>query len=243
MDAFIITTPAISHFFFKKIIKTNKPIIIEKPLIQNFKEYENLKVMKKKFSKKKILINHSDLYSSGFLNINTYLKKIGPIKEVVMKFGKYQRKYQSESPYFDWLPHPIAIYCYLFGKPSKVKIKKNEKFKKNNYKFQDLHFLLERKNIKAKIHFSNNFKKPYRIVKIIGTKGSIIYNGYIKNHLFFLKNNKRININGNIKKTPIRNLLDKFSDIILEKNKFKNDIMLSFNVMETLFKIQRKLSS
>ena len=47
-----------------------------------------------------------------------------------MKFGKYQRKYQSESPYFDWLPHPIAIYCYLFGKPSKVKIKKNEVFKK-----------------------------------------------------------------------------------------------------------------
>ena len=65
-----------------------------------------------------------------------------------MKFGKYQRKYQSESPYFDWLPHPIAIYCYLFGKPSKVKIKKKMRYlKKNNYKFQDLHFLLERKKI------------------------------------------------------------------------------------------------
>ena len=120
MDAFIITTTYnFSFFLFKKIIKTNKPIIIEKPLIQNFNEYENLKAMKKNFQKKKILVNHSDLYSSGFLNINTYLKIIGPIKEVVMKFGKYQRKYQSESPYFDWLPHPIAIYCYLFGKPSK----------------------------------------------------------------------------------------------------------------------------
>ena len=57
MDAFIITTPAISHFFYlKKIIKTNKPIIIEKPLIQNFNEYENLKAMKKIFKKKYLLI-------------------------------------------------------------------------------------------------------------------------------------------------------------------------------------------
>ena len=61
------------------------------------------------------------------------------------------------------------------------------RYLKNNYKFQDLHFLLERKNIKAKIHFSNNFKKNHRIVKIIGAKGSIIYNGYSKNHLFFKK--------------------------------------------------------
>ena len=241
IDGYIIASPVETHYLYlKKILKINKPIIVEKPLVASYSEFRKLLKLKNFIKKKKILVNHSDLYSSEFNNIKLFLKSIGKINKVDMIFGKHQKNYKKSLPYFDWLPHPIAIFCFLFGKPNKINIEKNKIKKKNNCNFQDLHLSLVRQNIKANINFSNNFKLPRRLVKIIGSKGTIIYNGYGKNKLSILKNDKKKIVYKDSKYTPITNILKKFSKLI-ENKKNKNDVLLSLNVMERLLKIKKNI--
>ena len=57
-DAFIIASPAESHFdYAKKIIKKKKPFIIEKPLVSNVQELNQLYGLCRKYNQS-IFVNH-----------------------------------------------------------------------------------------------------------------------------------------------------------------------------------------
>ncbi len=247
-DGYIVATPLRSHFeYAKRIIKQNKPFIIEKPLVANLVELEEL-YNKCKNYKQSIFVNHSDLYNPAFLVFLKNIKLIGTYKKIEMFFGKYQEikgfdvlnKNNSFLPSFDWMPHPLAIAIKLAGSPKKIEILKNNLSLKKKSLFQKSNINLYCKNKIVNIKFSNSYLVPKKRVVIKGSKAKLIYDGY-KRSIFIKKNNnkyyKRIFYS---KVDSLENLLKLFY-LSFKKTYHRNDIFLSYKIMKILFKIENEM--
>jgi len=244
INLYIIASPTTSHYeYLKTALIKKKHIIIEKPLVSKFNEF--IKIEKKiKKSKQIILINHTDLYVDAYLKLKKEINKIGEIKSVKLVYGKidpyYLRNINSKYklPHFEWLPHPLAIIIDLF-KDQNFEIKLNEKRKIYNKKlYQNLKILFSGKKINIKINFSNNFKTRKRNLEIIGTKGSLFYEGYKKKSYF--KKNKMVDYIHSSEIDPIKNLLNNFK-LNYKNKKFSNDKELIFSTTKYLFMISNSL--
>jgi len=245
IQGYIVATPVQNHFrHIKSIIKTNKPIIIEKPLVAKLTELKKLYNLLKNY-KKSIFVNHKDLYNPAFIKFSKQIKNIGYYSKINIFFGKYQKikiynKKFTFLPSFDWLPHPIAIAIKLNGVPNKIKIIQNDVFIKNKNIFQNSKIIFLYDKAIIQINFSNRYKTPKRRVVINGTKSTIIYDGSQKNMLTKkIKNSKTKKIKY-YQIDPLDYLINKF--YFSMKNKFyNNDIHLSYNVMKILFEIEKKM--
>ena len=249
-DGYIIATPLESHYeFARKIIKQNKPFVIEKPLVANLVELEEL-YKKCKNYKQSIFINHSDLYNPTFLAFLKNIKLIGTYKKIEMSFGKYQEikgfdilnKNNSFLPSFDWMPHPLAIAIELAGSPKKIKILKNNFSLKKKSLFQKSNINLYCKDKVVNIKFSNSYLIPKKRVIIKGSKATLVYDGY-KRAIFIKKNNnKYFKKVFSSKIDSLENLLKLFY-LSLKKKYHRNDIHLAYKIMKILFKIENKMKT
>lgn len=247
-DGYIVATPLRSHFeYAKKIIKQNKPFIIEKPLVANLVELEEL-YKKCKNYKQSIFVNHSDLYNPAFLVFLKNIKLIGTYKKIEMFFGKYQKikrfndlnKNDSFLPSFDWMPHPLAIAIKLAGSPKKIEILKNILSLKKKSLFQKSNINLYFKNKIVNIKFSNSYLIPKKRVVIKGSKATLIYDGYKRCILVKKNNNKYFKRIFYSKVDSLENLLELFY-LSLKKKYHRNDIHLSYKIMKILFKIENEM--
>ena len=178
IDGYIIATPVESHYeYAKKIIKKNKPFIIEKPLVSNLVELKEL-YKKCKNYKQSIFVNHLDLYNPAFLVFFKNIKLVGSYKKIEMFFGKYQEirgfnilnKNNSFLPSFDWMPHPLAIAIKLAGLPKNIKILKNDLSLKKKFLFQKSNIDLYCKNKVVKHKIFKRYLIPKKRVVIKGSK-------------------------------------------------------------------------
>ena len=168
IDGYILATPVSSHYeYARKIIKRKKPFIIEKPIVKNTHELENLYEICKNY-KHSIFVNHTDLYNPAFFQFLKRIKLVGKFKQIDMTFGKLQKiklnnnslDENSNLPSFEWLPHPIAIIIKLGGLPKKIFIKKNSITIENNNIFQKSIIHIFCKKMSIKLNFSNKYKNP-----------------------------------------------------------------------------------
>jgi predicted dehydrogenase len=247
-NGYIIATPLESHYeYARKIIQQNKSFIIEKPLVANLVELEEL-YKKCKNYKQSIFINHSDLYNPTFLIFLKNIKLIGTYKKIEMFFGKYQEikgfdilnKNNSFLPSFDWMPHPLAITIKLAGLPKKIKILKNNLYLKKKILFQKSNINLYCKNKVVNIKFSNSYLIPKKRVIIKGSKATLIYDGYKRAIFIKKKNNKYFKRVFYSKIDSLENLLKLFY-LSLKKKYHRNDIHLAYKIMKVLFKIENKM--
>ena len=247
-NGYIIATPLESHYeYARKIIQQNKSFIIEKPLVANLVELEEL-YKKCKNYKQSIFINHSDLYNPTFLIFLKNIKLIGTYKKIEMFFGKYQEikgfdilnKNNSFLPSFDWMPHPLAITIKLAGLPKKIKILKNNLSLKKKILFQKSNINLYCKNKVVNIKFSNSYLIPKKRVIIKGSKATLIYDGYKRAIFIKKKNNKYFKRVFYSKIDSLENLLKLFY-LSLKKKYHRNDIHLAYKIMKVLFKIENKM--
>ena len=243
-DAYIVASPIETHFdYIKDILKIKKPFIIEKPIVKSINELNKIESLVKNL-KYPILVNHADLYNPAFEHLQKKIKLIGEYNKVKLQFGKYINfdkieKSKNMLPYFDWLPHPIAIVIKLFGLPTKINVEKSKIDIKKNYIFQKIHLKLLCRGKTIDIYFSNNYKAPKRTIEIYGDKGYIKYDGYKKKSLSLKLKKKKIE-SFSFNKTPIENLLKIFQKAIIYKKKI-NDVNLSIKTMRIIFSIQQKL--
>ena len=226
------------------ILKKNKNIIVEKPLVANLKQF--IKIKKKlKSSKKIIFINHTDLYSNAYLKLKQNLNLVGKINYAKLVFGKVDNyniknitsKYKL--PYFEWLPHPLAIINDLF-KNTKFKIKVFERRQNiNGSIIQNLKIKLKNNDLKIDILFSNNYKNRKRNIEIHGTVGKLIYKGYEREKIFLVNKNKKKHIKTD-DVDPVKNILHNFKKNF--KNlKIRDDKNLIFSSTKNLFEISDKI--
>ncbi|MBD1165117.1 Gfo/Idh/MocA family oxidoreductase [Pelagibacterales bacterium SAG-MED13] len=246
IDLYIIASPTNTHYsYLKYALNKKKHIIIEKPLVSKFNEFNKIKQKISRY-KKIILINHTDLYVEAFLNLKRKIKEIGKIKIVKLDYGKIDPykfrniKNRYELPHFEWLPHPLAIVIDLF-KDQNFKIKIFEKRKNiKNKLIQNLKTTLFGKNIKIEIDFSNDYKNKKRNLEIVGSTGSLIYKGYNEKKCFIRVNKKTRYLKAQ-EIDPIKNLLINFQ-LKLKMKKLSDDKKLILSSTKYLFEISNSLN-
>jgi len=219
IDVFIITSPTWTHFqYLRYAYAANKDIIIEKPIVENLDQFKKLLTLNKKF-KKKILIHHNDLLNFEKNKVLEKFGKFNNLKKINMIYGNHEHYNSYKKPFFDWLPHPLAIITNCFGKPKKFKILKYEKLKIKNKIIEHLDLSFTLKKFEVFLNFSNNLNKPSKKIIFYENKKKKIYDGYLK------KNQRTIKI-----------LLEKYCN-----SKYINDLNTNIDTYKLLFKIEKKL--
>ena len=216
-DLIIITSPVDSHYqYLNYAMKNKKHIIVEKPLVENFNELKKLSKLNRNF-KQKIMIHHNDILN--FEKYKIFKKSYKNSKKIEMIYGKKDIKNSTKKPYFDWLPHPLALIVKYFGFPKKFKILNYSKIKKESGFFEELKIEFSFKRLKIYLMFSNFLKNKTKKIFIFKNVKKEIYDGYKK------KNQRSIKL-----------LLEKF----YKKNKI-NEISLFFKTYDLLFKIEKDI--
>ena len=216
-DLIIITSPVDSHYqYLNYAMKNKKHIIVEKPLVENFNELKKLSKLNRNF-KQKIMIHHNDILN--FEKFKIFKKSYKDSKKIEMVYGKKDIKNSTKKPYFDWLPHPLALIVKYFGFPKKFKILNYSKIKKESGFFEELKIEFSFKRLKIYLMFSNFLKNKTKKIFIFKNVKKEIYDGYKK------KNQRSIKL-----------LLEKF----YKKNKI-NEISLFFKSYDLLFKIEKNI--
>ena len=239
----IIVTPAKSHYIYAKLfISKNIPLIIEKPVVTNLYQINQLiKISKNKL----VLVNYSDLYSKYFTKIlETINEKKTMIKNIDIKFFKYQKflKNKNFNPAFEWLPHLVAICIKLNANDGAFKIINSEsRIIKNNI-YKKFHLFFFSKNLKINVFYSNYPKvHTKRQIKVDFVKNeNIIYNDSSENKLI-IKKNKNFNMFKDKRYSTLEELLNFFYKKITNNKKI-NDLDFSRVVMKHVFKLIKKLS-
>ena len=216
-DLIIITSPVDSHYqYLNYAMKNKKHIIVEKPLVENSNELKKLSKLNKNF-KQKIMIHHNDILN--FEKFKIFKKSYKDSKKIEMVYGKKDIKNSTKKPYFDWLPHPLALIVKYFGFPKKFKILNYSKIKKKSGFFEELKIEFSFKRLKIYLMFSNFLKNKTKKIFIFKNVKKEIYDGYKK------KNQRSIKL-----------LLEKF----YKKNKI-NEISLFFKSYDLLFRIKKDI--
>ena len=216
-DLIIITSPVDSHYqYLNYAMKNKKNIIVEKPLVENFNELKKLSKLNRNF-KQKIMIHHNDILN--FEKYKIFKKSYKNSKKIEMIYGKKDIKNSTKKPYFDWLPHPLALIVKYFGFPKKFKILNYSKIKKGSGLFEELKIEFSFKRLQIYLMFSNFLKNKTKKIFIFKNVKKEIYDGYKK------KNQRSIKL-----------LLEKF----YKKNKI-NEISLFFKSYDLLFRIKKDI--
>ena len=216
-DLIIITSPVDSHYqYLNYAMKNKKHIIVEKPLVENFNELKKLSKLNRNF-KQKIMIHHNDILN--FEKYKIFKKSYKNSKKIEMIYGKKDIKNSTKKPYFDWLPHPLALIVKYFGFPKKFKILNYSKTKKESGLFEELKIEFSFKRLQIYLMFSNFLKNKTKKIFIFKNVKKEIYDGYKK------KNQRSIKL-----------LLEKF----YKKNKI-NEISLFFKSYDLLFRIKKDI--
>ena len=193
IDIGIIVTPPNTHYKIATFFLKNKiPFILEKPAGINLSQVKNIQKLSIK-NKTSVLVNYSDLFNNNFNKLFKSKKYLKNYINGKFLFGKYNGNYKSLNflPYFDWFPHILAIYFYLFKKIKKKEIIKYNFFKKKNNYFEEICMNIFFDNKKfVNIKFSNLFKNKKRIISLKTLNNFYNYDGNnaINN---FLQNDKK----------------------------------------------------
>ena len=236
----IVATPTKTHYkISKEFIKNKIPIILEKPAAFNVIEVKKMIYLSKKYNSS-VIVNHSDLFN---VNLNFLLKKIkliGKISFIEAYFGKFDSTYKDRNylPFYDWMPHPLAILFSISSKLTNPVVEHNYIERRHGSFFQDIIVTLKAKKIKLiRIKFSNRKKVKARKIVIHGAKGLISYDGYNHNNNYiFIK--KKI-IFPKTKKTPMQSIIKHLYLLSISKI-FYSDLNLSLKIQKILEEIKNK---
>jgi len=122
-DGFIVATPPASHFEIgKKIILSNKPLLIEKPLTLNLNDAIELNNLAKR-QKVNLMVGHLLLFHPAFKKMAELIESglLGQIQYIYsnrLNLGTFR---SDENVFWSFAPHDISLFQYFFkNSPSKV---------------------------------------------------------------------------------------------------------------------------
>ena len=132
-DAYIVSTPAETHFdVAKKIILSKKHVLIEKPMTLSISDAEMLVELAKK-NKITIIVGHVLLFHPAIVKMKEIISdgKIGEMQYLYsnrLNMGKVRVK---ENVFWSLAPHDVAIFQHLTSSyPKKIFLKEALFFKK-----------------------------------------------------------------------------------------------------------------
>ena len=114
-DAFIVSTPANSHFeVARKIILHRKPVLIEKPMTLTIKEAEELVALSKQMEVN-IMVGHVLLFHPAIIKIKKIIEDgtIGDLQYIYSNRLNLGKVRTQENVFWSLAPHDIAIFQFL----------------------------------------------------------------------------------------------------------------------------------
>jgi hypothetical protein len=255
IDFYFICSPLKTHFYFlKKLLKKKKDFLIEKPIISNIKELNYLK--KNLNLKKKVSVNYIDKFNPSF---RIFLKNIHNKKNlnhIDIKINKYQDIYENVKlnfsnihllPFFDWLPHPIAMIFFIFKKKPTIENIKNKFIRKGNSIFQDLKIRFKVNNIIINLTFNNYNKKNIRKISAFYKNDILSYSSHTNNknisvaysNAIFKRINKKNNKIIFVFKNKNSNIFYSIKNNM--KNRFKDTLKTNLEITELIFEIGKNI--
>ena len=179
-------------------LKLNMKFIVEKPIVNNSKEFKKIKFN----HKSKYLVNYVDLFNYEFIKINKLLdkNKNKKININIIYSNNFQKHKVKKQLLKSWLDHPLSIILFIKKKYSNFNIKKLEIVKDIRGRYNET-LAIEYKFAKMEINFliTNKFKKK-RLIQIQTSNSQYLFNlgkqTHIKKSSFYrlYQNLKYINI-------------------------------------------------
>ena len=188
-----VCSPIKSHYRYVKKLLGHKNLIIEKPFLSNFEQFQKIKKRVNLFKNVRLIVNYIDLYSPLIKTIK---------KECNKQFDKIIFEYSDPKTFFkkkylcteDWLEHPLSLILFLFKKFTKFKIEKKILISKNGKYFEKvkIKFLYKKKIIMIEVNLKNNkkrkiyFYKKNKLMSFINLRNTKTKNKIDTNNLFYL---------------------------------------------------------
>lgn len=176
-DGFTIATPAETHFDIgKKIITSNKHVLIEKPITTNIKDAKELNDLAKKH-KVNLMVGHLLLFHPAIQKIKNLIEsnKIGKLQYIYSNRLNLGNVRTEENVFWSFAPHDISIMQYFTNSFPKKITSRGGAFLQKNIHDTTMTFLDYPNDVKSHIYVSwlHPFKE-HRLV-VIGDKGMISY--------------------------------------------------------------------
>ena len=244
-NAALITNETSNHIpISKKLAQAGLDLFIEKPLSNSLKSVSDvIKITKNK--KLMTLMGCNLRFHDCIKKIKSLIEqqKIGKIISVQVECGTYLPDWHPNEDYSkgysarDDLGGGVVLTCiheidylyWFFGEVQEV-FSITGKFSNLKLKSSDLSAIIMkfRNNVIAEVHLDYFQKPETRSCKIIGTKGTIVWNSTTNEvKLYNLKNKKwstKLKINNYKKNDMYKKELAHFIQCIKQKKKSKNDI-------------------
>src|SRR5690554_4189006 len=115
IDAFVVATPAATHYrIAKEILKAKKDVLIEKPMTLSVFEAKELKEIADK-NKRILMVGHLLLYKPAIHKINELITNniIGDLSFIEMKRLKLGKIRSFENVLWSFAPHDLAVLMAL----------------------------------------------------------------------------------------------------------------------------------
>ena len=115
-DGFIVATPPNTHFkIAKRIIQSQKPILVEKPLTLNLKDAIILNKLAKQ-NQVNLMVGHLLLFHPAFRKIASIIKsgKLGDIQYIYSNRINLGTIRSDENVFWSFAAHDIALFNYFF---------------------------------------------------------------------------------------------------------------------------------
>ena len=227
---YVASSPKINLDVVKLLVKNNFPVILEKPITDN---YKNILDLKKISENHKILVlpNITNIFSECSNEIAKFVyKNKANIKRIIIIEGGNGPFRDNINPIWDWGFHPFALIFKLFKEDITNNFENNEIKKNNNIKkglVAKFIFSIN-KTIKVKIITGNLFQTKKRFIKIILLNGDFLLCDFIKheiyiNHTLIFRNSK----------TPLESLLNNFENIIRNRDYLLSSELLDISLKTT----------
>ena len=177
IDAVAIATPAQSHYeIASAFLKAGKDVFIEKPMTLCSKEASEL-VDIAKLNNSILMVGHMLLYQPAIQFIKTYLEEghIGQIYHLHQERLKLGRVRSKENVIWSLGVHDIAVLLYLAGSaPEEIQCSGHSGVQEQIQDDAYVHMTFQ-SGTKGHLHSSWIWPENSRCMRIIGSKGMLVY--------------------------------------------------------------------
>lgn len=220
---YVAGTPDINLYAAEKAKKNKTPLILEKPLSNNYNNAQKLQYIAKK-NELLILPNLSNFFSETFVFVKNFIEEnFDQIQKIIIYEGGNGPFRKKIHPIWDWGFHSFSTIFKLFennkfSEVNKLEIKNNNILKKGIItKFT---FNIDSK-FEVKIVTGNLFKNKIRKIKVILKNHNVLENNLITHEVFL---NKKLVFQNST--SPIQSLLNQFNkEIVSQKTNLSQKLI------------------
>ncbi len=176
-SAYIVSSPAETHFLIaKKLIKSKKHVLVEKPLALSVIDAENLVLLAEE-NKTTLMVGHVLLFHPAIAKMKKMILegKIGDMQYLYSNRLNLGKVRSEENVFWSFAPHDIAIFQHLTNSYPKKIISRGSDILQKGISDSTLTHIEYKNNIKGHIFVSwlHPFKE-HRIV-VIGSEGMLTF--------------------------------------------------------------------